>query len=733
MFRPLLPLLFTVLSCCAWCRSTTWMAPATFDDEVDAIVAEVVRDRDDADLELLLELSDIGSRDAAEGLLEIYDQMGSIYMKREVLLVLPDFDTSPEAGQIALQRLMDVATSDGPRELREAAIDSLGRCFRLGKSYLAMIVESTAMDDVREQAMERHIELAEAEDFDWYRKTYEAPVRPKPTEEELEAKRKKGRKGEDEAPPERKKYNLQTLRKMAFEQIASRLTDDEILAALSDKNPAIRRVALSQLEERGHEQLEDKAQGVFDYIEENPRNRALAAAILARKRGPGVVEDFIDLGQKFATPDFLRIGLADLLAEMKDEDIDKRVARLVGKGKPYEKTFALHAARYNQQKNVGKNIRKALGDKEKRVVLAAIEMVVSREDLESVPELEKVANKAKEPGVVSAAVDAISTLLGPDPEWEEKLERWLTHENALVRNAALFQYASRRGIDALPVLLENLQHENWSTRKAAVQALTELREPEVIGPIIEQMQHETGRMLHEFADALFLLTGQPFRTRQVAWRGWWEGNADAFEIIDEEGLAERQAEEEARRLKQVTGVEFFGVRIVSKRVIFIVDVSGSMAFDTRPEFENERPEPRLDVAKRELLKCIDGLEEGALFNILIFSGDVSAWLDDGVVGGSGESREEAKEWINRLGAFGGTNLYDAIELAFEDPDVDTIYLLSDGEPSVGSVVDPYLIRDEVKRMNEHRGIVINSIAVGESLQVLRWLAEDSGGSYVQFQ
>jgi hypothetical protein len=141
----------------------------------------------------------------------------------------------------------------------------------------------------------------------------------------------------------------------------------------------------------------------------------------------------------------------------------------------------------------------------------------------------------------------------------------------------------------------------------------------------------------------------------------------------------------------------------------------------------------MDITKRELIKCIDGLEEGALFNILIFSGDVSAWLDDGVASSSGEAREAAKEWVNRLGAFGATNLYDAVELAFEDPDVDTIFLLSDGEPTAGAVVDPYLIRDEVKRMNEHRGIVIHSIAVGESLQVLRWLAEDSGGNYVQFQ
>ena len=180
-------------------------------------------------------------------------------------------------------------------------------------------------------------------------------------------------------------------------------------------------------------------------------------------------------------------------------------------------------------------------------------------------------------------------------------------------------------------------------------------------------------------------------------------------------------------------MDFFGIRIISHRVIFILDVSGSMAFDLRAEFEGKRPEPRMDVAKRELKKCIEGLEEGALFNILTFSGDVASWLDGGIAGSSGKTREEAKTYVDRLGPFGATNMYDALELAFDDPEVDTIYLLSDGEPSAGLITDPFLIREDIRRKNEHRGVVIHTIAVGGKLQILEWLAEDSGGSHVEFQ
>jgi hypothetical protein len=96
-------------------------------------------------------------------------------------------------------------------------------------------------------------------------------------------------------------------------------------------------------------------------------------------------------------------------------------------------------------------------------------------------------------------------------------------------------------------------------------------------------------------------------------------------------------------------------------------------------------------------------------------------------------RAEAVEYVERLGAFGGTNLYGALKDAFTDPDVDTIFVMSDGEPSVGAVVDPLLIREEVAAWNAHRGIVINTIGIGGQFQVLEWLAEDSGGIHVKYE
>ena len=112
---------------------------------------------------------------------------------------------------------------------------------------------------------------------------------------------------------------------------------------------------------------------------------------------------------------------------------------------------------------------------------------------------------------------------------------------------------------------------------------------------------------------------------------------------------------------------------------------------------------------------------------------VEKWIDGSLAAANQKNRDEAKGYIEKIGAGGGTNLYDAVKLAFEDKDVDTIFILSDGEPTQGEETDPTVIREHVKSWNEHRGIVINTIQVAGQFQVLDWLAEDSGGTHVKFE
>jgi hypothetical protein len=63
--------------------------------------------------------------------------------------------------------------------------------------------------------------------------------------------------------------------------------------------------------------------------------------------------------------------------------------------------------------------------------------------------------------------------------------------------------------------------------------------------------------------------------------------------------------------------------------------------------------------------------------------------------------------------------------------VDTVFVLSDGEPSGGAITDPAGIRAAVAEWNSGRGVVIHTVSIGGGLPILEWLAQDSGGSFTR--
>jgi Mg-chelatase subunit ChlD len=217
--------------------------------------------------------------------------------------------------------------------------------------------------------------------------------------------------------------------------------------------------------------------------------------------------------------------------------------------------------------------------------------------------------------------------------------------------------------------------------------------------------------------------------------GWWAEAQKDFEVASEKDLDKAEKERERRRLTQrtVASAKFFGIKVESHRVIFIIDVSGSMLEAMYGRTFDDRGAARIDVARQELIQAIKNLEQGALFNLYAFSNGVFMWQKDGIGTDSKQDRQAAITWVERLGASGGTNLYDSIKTAFDDPDVDTIFVLSDGEPTVGEVIDPHRIREDVAFWNQHRKVKINTIAIGGNLEVLEWLANDAGGTYKQMR
>jgi HEAT repeat protein len=723
--------------------------------DVATIVAELKKSRDEADPKLIAELGLVRTREAALALIELYDSaFGSIYMRREVVKALGNFDGIGDAEQPALQRLTDVATTSEEQELRTMALATLGNCTHLGKHFLKTIVESGAQDDVRERAMERVVRMASAEDKEFFERVFNGPAAAAAGKEK---DKDKGKKDKD-AEPARAVHAVKAIRELAFEQVAQGLALPRLYELAREKERdnvtelwGIRKLALLEIERRGDKGLRDLAETIYDDKTERDAVRVEAIRILVAAEGAKLAARLVDEGRgnEDVMPELLREALADHIAALRDDATDKKLVKMLGKGKLYEQRFVLRALKGYRDEKLMKTLAKEVLDGIKKappkandpeyntqrdLVLATIAMLGASGDKAIEPELSTVLRTGKDPLVLSAAVDALTSLRKGDAAWTKELETLAGGPEVEVRNAALMQLGKLGDKKHVPILAAALGSPDWSTRYAALDGLVALRAPESAGALVEAMQKESGLMLARYAEALWKLSGKPFRTSAQAWKAWWDKEGAGFQPISLADLSKLEAEEEMRRLKATTKTaQFFGIRILSHRVVFIIDVSGSMNEMLRSEYVGKQGKPRIEVAKTELQRCIDSLEPESLFNILVFSSDVDSWLDGGLTKSGTTGREDAKKFVGTLGAAGGTNLYDALRTAFTDKDVDTIIVLSDGEPSVGEITDPQVIRQRVALWNQHRRIVIHTVAVGGTFQVLEWIAADSGGTHRKFQ
>ncbi len=693
---------------------------AAAQDGVAVWIKDLLAKKDDAEFALIEKIAGVRSREAAMGLIQAYDVMTTVLYRREVARGLQNFAALPEAEQPVLDKLANIAgDAETPDEVRILAIAGLGKSATLGKQLLRKIVEAEVSDTLREPAMREHVKLASAEDVAWYSHLWN-----------LKQEQRKNAKG-DIAPPE-----FNTIRQLAVQGAMQYLGENDIVEGLKREiDPKIRRALLNFMAQKSMPRTAEMAEWLLDRVDFPGVDRADAARILCERTRSKAVGTFLELAKKRdVTPDDLRLRMAQLIAGLDDEPTNKRMVKLIGKGKPHEKVFALLATEKVMDPKVVGAIRKGLADDELEVRRATAQVLGSRRDRDSLPELKKLL-VGKRAGDARLALEAITAIEGYSSAWLKELGAFCTHADREVRNAAVSVLGAARDKRQTATVLVALEHEDWSTRFAAIEALQGIKDKESVGTLVARLSKETGRMKKRIAEALWELTAQAFEEDEVKWQAWWKEAAATFAIASEKDLDKATAERERRRLaaRTTTTAKFFGLKVESQRVIFIMDVSGSMLESMHGRYVGKRGAARIDVAKQELAQAIKNLEPGTLFNIFTFSSSVARWQKEGIGVNTAQSRQEALDWIERLGANGATNLYDSVKQAFEDKDVDTIFLMSDGEPTNGEVIDPHRIREDVAFWNKHRRIKIHTIAIGGNLEVLEWLAKDAGGTYVQMR
>jgi HEAT repeat protein len=729
-FRPLIPACLGLLALLFWalaspaasCRPVAQEAPAAATTlEEDA--AAFLQDCDRASSELIARLAKSGDAKYGRVLLDGLPKLKSDGGRLRVAKQLWRLAGVGGVEQDAMQALLDLATNNEREEVWSAALDSLAKSNRIGRQFLAMLVDSGARDDLRIAAMRRHVKGATSEDHVWYKSLWKGEAA------EGDGKDKKKKKKEDDLPPEeaKKPWELRQVRALAFGVLVGNLELKELEEAAGDFDPEVRRAAVAEILRREVPETEAVARQVFSDGGQESAVREVAADYLMRQKGEEFVETLLSTALHYETPSNLRVGLARVFAARASTEQKEKLAKKFGKGKPEELLFGIRGLTGFGDEKIIAALEKLLRDKEPAVRAAAVEELAKRGAQSAVEPLEKSLDKQEDPVELAAILRALSTLRGTNADWAARLRTFAVGEAELLRNAALDELVRLRDGEASALLKQALSAPNWSTRLTAARGFEALRLPDSVGWMITQLQSESGRIAREMSDILFRLTGQPFGKNAGAWKNWVERLEGPVELITTtqlEGIIEAQKE---RELDETTGTSFFGLRIESHRVSFVIDVSGSMEEKTRGPYAGMSGPTRMVAAKAELTKALGGLDPNALFNIIPFSDKARPW-QKALQRATPDTLQTAKEAVAKLIPSGGTNLFGGIQLALADPDVDTIIVLGDGEPSVGDLIEPSAIRRWVADQNRERGVKIHTVRIGLDLPVLQWLSEDSGGT-----
>jgi hypothetical protein len=242
---------------------------------------------------------------------------------------------------------------------------------------------------------------------------------------------------------------------------------------------------------------------------------------------------------------------------------------------------------------------------------------------------------------------------------------------------------------------------HYGFRKSLFDALIQFPDKSVVEFFINTIAENEGLNAVQTEEYLALVTG----TRQSSasdWKKWWDENKEKLEI------KKVTVEEMTKKLLEVKPSgevkEYYGISLLAKRIIFIVDVSGSMLF------KNDK-ETRLDVAKRELTYAILNLPEKTHIEIIDFAGIASLWFGELKVL-TKAIKVVIEKRIKGIAAKGGTNTHDSFEKAFGlNENLEAIYFLSDGAPSLGSIIDSDELLDQIYRWNRFRKVQIHSIGL----------------------
>lgn len=286
--------------------------------------------------------------------------------------------------------------------------------------------------------------------------------------------------------------------------------------------------------------------------------------------------------------------------------------------------------------------------------------------------------------------------------------------------------------------------EQFPGREAIEPLITVLeRGAKASDELVAAVNRQASPMLRERAGELLrAMTGAIVPLDQPAqWREFWTREQDRIVVP-----AKLQRPQDAN----ATATQgFYGIPVKGNDIAFLIDTSGSMADpgsgtagDGGRGRRSDRQPSRLECAKEQLLLAVQSMPPQSRYRLLTFAGDAAEWSKKPVPS-TPAAVHSLIELLGHFHAEGGTNVYAALAQALElqqlrfgelgQQDLDEVFLLSDGEPTVGEIKDPEAILATVREANKYLKVRINTVytGTGKGADFLRRLAQENDGLFVQ--
>lgn len=353
--------------------------------------------------------------------------------------------------------------------------------------------------------------------------------------------------------------------------------------------------------------------------------------------------------------------------------------------------------------------------------------------------------------------DALATM--DDDGVAKEADKAATHSRSpLIRRALILHLANRERWD---VLIDAMEDKDEQVAALATWKLVDNRIERAVAPMIdlmEKLEKDQAGIWDVLRNGLGKLLGGRSQMA-IEYRSRWEiikGNGGLSSVEPQ------QKREQAPAGELRSGVRLFGREIECTRVVFVLDVSGSMeAIDPNQKdydddggsrtrgagnTDGERPgapkgKTRLERAQRQLKRVLKKLPATYQVNIVAYSSRVQIWrAEDGdappaLHALSGNSRSDAEEFVDQFQANGVTATDDALRRAFGVDGVRCIYLLSDGfathdgrnkipTDEILSLVDSY----------KERHVTIHTLGFPQAdREMMEAVARATGGEYTDIQ